>query len=175
MCVQKRSVSRLWSLTPCFAPACGLQELLYFASACPTLPSSSHAALCQLCTLPGSSLPGHPLKETFPALVLDTLRAYVNSACFSFSSHDREVFLTHYWLNIAQRNTVLASHSRGCLMNGRSDHLVRLEGYVCLSMCGCTDICWSVMKLGLISLERSGLDFHASFCLLAGEFTDEVG
>lgn len=98
--------------------------------------------LCQLCTHPGSSLTGHPLKETLPALLRDTLRVYVSGACFSFSSQDREVFLTHYWLNIAQRITVLVSHGRGCLRNGRSYHLVRLAGYVCLSMCGCTNICW---------------------------------
>ncbi len=101
---RERSVSGLWSLTPCFAPACGLQESLYLTLH--VVHTHTHGALCQLCTQPGPNLPEHPLKETFSALFLDTRRVCVNSAGFSFSFHDREVFLTHFWLNIAHRNTL---------------------------------------------------------------------
>ncbi len=151
---RERSVSGLWSLTPCFAPACGLQESLYLTLH--VVHTHTHGALCQLCTQPGPNLPEHPLKETFSALFLDTRRVCVNSAGFSFSFHDREVFLTHFWLNIAHRNTLSPEQ--------HSYHLVKLKGYVCLSTCGCANIWWSVITLGVISLKLTDMDFLASLC-----------
>lgn len=151
MCMQEGSVNRLWSLTPCFA----LISVAYRnCCACPTLPSSS--------TYTRSSMPAvHAVSQdilsNFPCL-----RVCVNSACFFFS-HDREVFLTHYWLNIAQRSIALASHSRGCLVNVCFYQLVRLEGYVCLSMCGCTYE--HLLQCNEVRSDQLEAEWHGFSCL----------
>lgn len=101
---------------------------------CLSLTTPTHTQRCPSCARSRAESPRAIARGDFPPITplrLDTQRKEEYSNSPSVSSHRREVFLTYRWLNLAQRNALLASHSFGCLVNGRSYQLVGSEGCVC--------------------------------------------